>query len=84
MIVCDHQALESSAKVGEHHPQVQYWMGFLRAHQLKMEYRKGSGYTNAPFLSRPPVYAAQSDIGGDSRLTPPGEADAYFFGDFRL
>lgn len=70
--VSDHQALESLANIGEHHPRVPRWMEFLSTSQVKLEYRKDSGHTNDEFLPR-------SDIDGNRRLThPDDDVDLYF------
>ena len=39
-IFCDHQALESIGKVGNHNAQVQSWPEFLTAFHYTLEYRR--------------------------------------------
>lgn len=73
VIVSDHGALKHLVKITEHHPLVQRWVEFCSAYHFKLECRKGSGHTNADFVSRLPVDATQSDTRGESLLTRPSD-----------
>lgn len=81
MIISDHPAVKGLTKVGERHPRVRYWMGFISANQFKLEYRQDPRYANENSLSTFPVEITQMNIEGESRLSRPDDAHhSYFVG----
>ena len=55
-------------------------MQSLKAYQFILEYRKGSGHSNADDLYRLPVDTTWDGIEGHSRLTHPDDVDVCFVG----